>query len=156
MTRILAVLLLLAAGSAAATDESSPPVPRNPAPMPVLLEGATPELDVLLTPATAGFIPLDRAQGDRPFRFHVFVYTPDHEGMLGHHELILRPGENKRLDRKLSGDLRLRATVALAADGLVRYAVEVLVKDRIAARTSAALRPGWPAAPAGFRPAPSY
>ena len=155
MRRILTLLLLIAfAAPAVALDE--PPPPPTPRPAAVLADGATPELEISFAPATFGYIPLDGSDGDRPFRFHTYVYTPNHEDILGSHELILRAGEEKRFNRKLSGDLRLRGTVAFASDGLVRYAAEVLVKDRVAARTSATLRPNWPAPPAAFRPAPAY
>jgi hypothetical protein len=158
MSRTVPLLLLLVAvtASAAPADQAPPREPRVPGRMPVLAEGAAPELEISLTPATFGLIPLDRAEGDHPFAFQVYAYTPEHEGILGSHQLVLRAGETRRFDRNLPGNLRLRGTVTLAADGLVRYAAEILVKERVAARTSATLRPGWPAPPAAFRPAPSY
>jgi hypothetical protein len=148
------LLVLLAVTTALAADD--PPAPRPQRPTPVLAEGATPELEMTFTPAVFGYIPLDRADGDRPFQFHAYVYTPDHEGILGSHEVVLRPGQEKRFARKLPGDLRLRGTVTFTSEGILRYAAEVLVKDRVAARTSATLGPAWPVPPAAFRPAPVY
>src|SRR5215468_1773070 len=98
MRSLLAALLLLLAASALALDEPAPPAPSPRRPAPVLAEGATPQLEVTFGPATIGYIPLDRAEGDRPFQFHVYVYTPDHEGILGFLELVLRTGQNKRFD----------------------------------------------------------
>src|SRR5262245_30743143 len=99
MRSLLAALLLLLAPSALALDEPGAPT-RNPRPsLPVLSEAATPELEVTIGPATMGYIPLDRAEVDRRFQFHIYVYTPDHEGMLGFLELVLRTGQNKRFDR---------------------------------------------------------